>query len=167
MLLPYGASTQLACFLESCPTTENNPNSKFSRLCSVAGNITRGNQQFTDSHWNNKTWSGYVSDCLDYVGPYLDRLAALPQSHLTDLPSVRGRRRDPSFSYEAMYLHEREKKLRNSYGDLLTKLFTLFLLHTCHFFLCLPTGLSWMFSLTVFSWDKLDSCKDCLLTVLA
>lgn len=37
---------------------------------------------------------------------YLDRLAALPQSHLTDLPRMSGGRRDHSFSYQAIYLHK-------------------------------------------------------------
>lgn len=47
-----------------------------------------------------------------------------------------------------------------SLSGCLRHLFTLSLLHTCHFFLCAPTGLSGMLSLIVSSWGRLDSCKD-------
>lgn len=57
-------------------------------------------------------------DRLGHV--YLDRLAALPQSHLTDLPRVSGGRRDHSFSYQAIYLRK-ERILRGTAQEIFSK----------------------------------------------
>lgn len=54
--------------------------------------------------------------------PHLDRLAALPQSHLTGLLRLSGDRRDYSCSYQTIYLHRDRNINPNSSGNLLTKL---------------------------------------------
>lgn len=116
----------------------------------VASNIT--SWHFVHPHID-QTWSECVSEVLNHLRhPHLDRLSALPQSHLTGLLRVTGDRRDHSCSYQTIYLHRDRNINHNSSGNLLSKL-----IHTLHIvpaiFSCVfqQASLGWSLSLC-FHW---------------
>lgn len=119
-----------------------------------------------DETW---VWTA-LSTCKPVLssGSSLPWQACSPATESPDWPPQGEWREERSqlFSWGHLPSHRERNIKRSSPENLSQNPFTPFLLHTCHFFLCLPTGLSWMLSLTVFSWGRLDSCKDCSLISL-